>query len=138
MWTDHWIWKNPQVKKFNENFRCHQHFVFANLCPPFGHALSRAVSDSESTRGILSREVGNLIQIFGLTEISREIRTAACNIFQESKVYQNLPASAVIPFIDIYAGALLYITICSLEFSAPDSEVEGWLDTIFLKHKEPF
>ena len=73
-----------------------------------------------------------------MTEISREIRVVACNIFQQSKVCQNLAASAVIPFIDIYAGALLYITVCSLEFSAPDSEVEGWLDSIFLKHKEPF
>ena len=48
------------------------------------------MNDVDSIRGILSREVGNLIQIFDLIEISREIRATACNILHESKLYQNL------------------------------------------------
>ena len=49
-----------------------------------------------------------------------------------STLSQHVEKFAILPYLDIYAGALFYICLLSMEFAKTTQEVDLWLDSIFI------
>ena len=49
-----------------------------------------------------------------------------------STLSNHVEKFAILPYLDIYAGALFYICLLSMEFAKTTQEVDLWLDSIFI------
>ena len=114
-------WRN-----FFDELRCSLLVTYYHLLKPFTNGIEDLIDNQNIIYVLLTKHIEYLCQVFRLPQdVKTIIKLQSLSTFNQSTI--DITTTPILPVIDLYAGALVYISLVTVSFESK-SKNEIWIE----------